>query len=1108
MIRILHKLTDLRLVKSSSTIMFGSILLSLFGGSSFAQYKIDPRFENLIKERKDQKNQKYSKELNNDEVLPITSLISPDGTVKEYYQAIVYTKNPEQLKQQGYIIQSVSDNFVTALLSENDFNKLRSDNNVSTIKFPQIDFLNNQSNVIESGATLLQNGVLNNINYTGKGILVGIYDTGIDFTHPDFIDPVTKKTRIVSIWDQTLTPKTGENSPNLYDSGNYGVEYTQAHINDEIDGSPTSYIRQKDIHGHGTHVAGTAAGNGSALEGTPHKGMAPEANLVIVKGGDGSFPVTNTITALDYFKSVATSQGKPIVVNMSIGGQGSPHDGKSEHEIKVNEFSNSGQGRAVVISAGNEGDGNIHQRIVLASKEKKSFKIQIGENKANSSTSLFSFLSFNKGDNETSSITAKLTAPDGSVFTQTPGSDSTYFLKNANGQNYQSLAFYNYVDSDSGKRFIQLVAKRITTANTQGIYDLEIENNSDKNITIDGWLTSTNYNLADIYFPEGDNNYTIGSPGTADEAITVANYVGNVAFAVNSSNPNANGTYSNSSLKTETLNPSSSKGPRADEVRKPDIAGGGTFVISAKTKDNTDPYIIDGKYYSQMTGTSMSSPAVAGGVALLLQANNKLTSKEVKQRLINNTDKDSFTTNDYTNEFGYGKLNIYKSVAAEVNQLNNNASCPISLNYTLANDNLAYKWGFASQTNPINNGTNSVNYGPSNVGVKLKSTASGKLGNVTFLLGNYNTNTNPAIPLTIEIRKVNKEGNPGDLISSKTINNVKTLEQSGWNNLSFADENIKLISGQELFVILSTKGENLILGSDNIDIDNTTYKSTDNGATYSIVSTYDAKIRAIVYENEPAIKQLATASKTANQSISLGYNDFINGCETITRVESSGVAPISGSTTAKVWIDSNLKEFVSRRIEINAENNNSTSTGKVTLFYTQSDFDQFNKNNTLQLPTSPTDEENKKNVIVHYFAGKSKNNTGNPDSYENGVINTAVPSENIVWNNTYKYWEVTIDTTGFGGYLLSTDSKLANLENSLNQLAIHPNPVVNELSINLPSNLKEAKIRIVDITGRNVMEAKVSQANNKINVSQLIKGVYIIEIKTDKGLVSKKVIKN
>ena len=90
---------------------------------------------------------------------------------------------------------------------------------------------------------------------------------------------------------------------------------------------------------------------------------------------------------------------------------------------------------------------------------------------------------------------------------------------------------------------------------------------------------------------------------------------------------------------------------------------------------------------------------------------------------------------------------------------------------------------------------------------------------------------------------------------------------------------------------------------------------------------------------------------------------------------------------------------------------------------------------------------------------------------------------------------------------MSTNSTLAIKDNSLNELSIYPNPVVNELTINLPSNIKNADVRIVDVTGRTVSNNNVTINNNKLDVSHLAQGVYIVEIKTEKGTTSKKLIK-
>lgn len=1090
MIKNLNYLTDFKLIKSNSLPIFGALLI-LTTSYAFGQYKIDPKFEHIIKKRKNNISQKTNSTLINNEVLPITKLISPDGTVKDYYQAIIYTENPEQLKKDGYIVQSVSKNFVTALLLEEDLKGLKDYPYISSVEFPKINYINNQSNVIESGANLLHNGILNETNYTGKDILVGIYDTGIDFTHPDFIDPVTKKTRILSIWDQSITPIAGENSPNLYPTVNTGVEYTQDHINNEIDGTPANYIREKDINGHGTHVAGSAAGNGSALEGNPYKGMAPESTLVIVKGGNGGFSSTNTIAALDYFKKISEEQGKPIVVNMSLGGQASAHDGNTAEEVKVNEFTASGPGRITVIAAGNDGSGNIHQRISLVPSEKKSFKIEIGKKLTEYPSVLFGFLVF-ANEKGSSDITAKLTTPNGDIFIQDVGTDSLYPRYDEAGDIYQLIDMNNYIDNESFKRFINIQIDKYTNEHTEGIFDIEITNNSEKEITLDGWLYLKNHFLADVNLSDSDNNYTIASPGSADEAITVANHISKLAFI----SEGQTHITPDETLQGE-INHTSSKGPRADEARKPDIASAGTFIISTKSKDYRNATVIDGKYYTPLTGTSMSSPTVAGGVALLLQANKQLTAKDVKQRLIENVNQDKFTTNTYTNEFGYGKLNIYKAVSNEINRLNNNTACPISLNYFANSDIVSHKLSDLS----------SFNYGTRHIGTKLTSPATGKIGNITYYLGIYNNISASRTPLTIQIRKVNNEGTPGDLIATKTIQNISTLEQLGWNNLSFEDENINVVAGEEFFVILNTNnGDELILVSDSTNANGKTYVSTD-GTTFTPNHQTNAKIRAAIYEDLPAVKQLATSSKTATQVVDLGYNHFVNGCELITRVEANGAAPISGNTTANVWIDNNVDGFVQRRVEVNTNDNNSTSTGKVTLFYSQADFDAYNQNATIKLPTSPTDEANKANIVVHFYNGKSADNTGTPASYNTTPVNTKVDASEVVWNNTYKYWEITVDAVGFGGYLLSSNTTLSNIDNTLSLLTVYPNPVVNELSINLPSNIKEAQINIVDVTGRTVITNKVTKSSDKINVSNLAKGVYIVEIKTTNGTVTKKIIK-
>jgi minor extracellular serine protease Vpr len=236
--------------------------------------------------------------------------------VEERYDCIVYTSDAAAIRSSGVIVNSVLPNFVTAWATLDQITQLSNLPGVHYIAAPVMDELHNDIAVASSGASLLHQGRLNNTVYKGKGVIVAIFDSGIDWTHPDFRDPSdTTKSRILRIWDQTITPIAGEAPP----AGmSFGVEYTQAQISDELDGTPTGYVRERDINGHGTHVAGTAAGNGAAIPATrKYTGMAPEADIVIIKGGNGSFSNTNIINGITYLKILANALDKPVVLNLS-----------------------------------------------------------------------------------------------------------------------------------------------------------------------------------------------------------------------------------------------------------------------------------------------------------------------------------------------------------------------------------------------------------------------------------------------------------------------------------------------------------------------------------------------------------------------------------------------------------------------------------------------------------------------------------------------------------------------------------------------------------------------------------------------------------------------
>src|SRR5690606_16779806 len=144
----------------------------------------------------------------------------------------------------------------------------------------------------------------------GHGVIIGVYDTGLDYGHGDFRD-AAGRTRLLGLWDQTATG-AGRPPPEPF---TYGEYCPPASLEDGTCG-------QQDLHGHGTHVAGTAAGNGLDVGtgGTPRQyaGVAPAADLLVVKGGDGTFSFDRILDGVRWLFAEAERLGRPIVVNLSL----------------------------------------------------------------------------------------------------------------------------------------------------------------------------------------------------------------------------------------------------------------------------------------------------------------------------------------------------------------------------------------------------------------------------------------------------------------------------------------------------------------------------------------------------------------------------------------------------------------------------------------------------------------------------------------------------------------------------------------------------------------------------------------------------------------------
>lgn len=485
--------------------------------------------------------------------------------------------------------------------------------------------------------------------YDGTGVVVGVMDTGIDFTHPDFIDS-TGKTRVKFYWDQRQP--MGSNTPVSY---GYGQEWDAVQI-DSGQAIPGT-------DGHGTHVAGIVAGNGRAIN--KYKGCAPGADLVVVNIDFNSANATIIADAVDYIYSKATILGKPCVINASIGDYYGSHDGKDLQAQVISSMINQKNGRAFVASAGNKGDSPIHLRYTVSADTNFTFfnpsagSVYI---EMWSDTADFKNVKFAIGADQFSpvySYRGRTKFKDMASCLGIYAIDTLY----KNGKRLGTVESYGdliggtysmiyYIVPDSGSYKWRLIT---TGSGKFDLWNLDM---------VSSGLPSSSVMHDSIFYKYPDLQQTIvSSYQCLDNVITVGNYTNRKSYI----DYNHNLYYAKETPGKR--HSTSSCGPTRDGRLKPDIIAPGDMILSSLVQTlrpiliATNPSAITPEaYHVRDGGTSSSGPGVAGIAALFLQQNPGATAMQVKNAILSCARQDAFTGITPNYQYGFGKADGFKTL--------------------------------------------------------------------------------------------------------------------------------------------------------------------------------------------------------------------------------------------------------------------------------------------------------------------------------------------------------------------------------------------------------------------------------------------------------------